>query len=316
MDEPKNGEVVVSLVVATVGRAQELTRMLASIERQSLKGIELIIVDQNTDDRVEKLLDAWKETLSYRHIRSPKGLSRARNVGIKLASGPIICFPDDDCWYPDNLLEQVSKWFDRHQAYDFLCCTAQDGSGREVASRWPSHSLMIDRSSVLRACASASLFMRREAVNDIGGFDERMGLGAATPFQSAEDSDLAIRCMDRGGKGWFAKQLYVFHPYKGVGETVGTRAFGYGMGFGYLLRKHRYPMHSVIYQVMRALGGMMESLLMAEPAKVRFYWNSAYGRLRGYLTAVSSIETYERPRPGARQSSAAKTARTLPDPLR
>jgi glycosyltransferase involved in cell wall biosynthesis len=64
MDEPRNEEIVVSLVVATVGRAQELSRMLASIDRQSLKGIELIIVDQNTDDRVEKLLEAWKETLS------------------------------------------------------------------------------------------------------------------------------------------------------------------------------------------------------------------------------------------------------------
>ena len=115
MDEPNNEEIVVSLVVATIGRAQELSRLLASIDRQSLKRVELIIVDQNPDDRVEKLLEAWKATLSYRHVRSPKGLSRARNVGIKLASGPIICFPDDDCWYPDNLLEHVSKWFDRHR---------------------------------------------------------------------------------------------------------------------------------------------------------------------------------------------------------
>jgi hypothetical protein len=67
---------------------------------------------------------------------------------------------------------------------------------------------------------------------------------------------------------------------------------------------------------MRAVGGMMEALFVAEPDKLRFYWNSAYGRLRGYLTAVSLRETYERPRPGARQTSAVKTARTVPDPLR
>jgi GT2 family glycosyltransferase len=286
MDEPNDGQIAVSLIVATVGRAQELNRMLASIAGQNLKGIQLIIVDQNLCNRVEQLLEDWNSSLSYVHVRSPRGLSRARNVGIKLASGRIVCFPDDDCWYPGDLLLQVVQWFDQHQEYDFLCCTAQDGSGREVASRWPSHSHAIDRDSVLRACASASLFMRRTALDEIGGFDERMGLGAATPFQSAEDSDLALRCMDRGGKGWSAKQLYVYHPYKGAGGVANSRALGYGMGFGYLLRKHRYSLPTLIYHVVRALGGFIKSILLAEPDKARFYWNSAYGRLRGYLTPM------------------------------
>jgi GT2 family glycosyltransferase len=286
MDELNHEQIAVSLIVATVGRAQELNRMLASIAGQKLKGVQLIIVDQNSCDRVEQLLADWNDSLSYVHIRSPRGLSRARNAGIKLASGRIVCFPDDDCWYPDEFLVQVVQWFDQHREYDFLCCTAQDGSGREVASRWPRHSLAIDRVSVLRACASASLFMRRTALDEIGGFDEKMGLGAATPFQSAEDSDLALRCMDRGGKGWFAKQFYVYHPHKGAGGAADSRALGYGMGFGYLLRKHRYPPRTLIYHVVRALGGFIKSTLLGEPEKARFYWNSAHGRLRGYLTPM------------------------------
>src|ERR1700722_12647421 len=255
MDEPNDGQIAVSLIVATIGRAQELNRMLASIAGQTLKSLQLIIVDQNSGHRVEHLLEDWKDSLACVYVRSPRGLSRARNVGIKLAHGRIVCFPDDDCWYPDDLLLQVVRWFDQHQGYNFLCCTAQDGSGREVASRWPSHSLAIDRDSVLRACASASLFIRRTALDEIGGFDERMGLGAATPFQSAEDSDLALRCMGRGGKGWFAKQLHVYHPDKGAGQAANSRALGYGMGFGYLLRKHRYSSRTLIYHVVRALGG-------------------------------------------------------------
>jgi glycosyltransferase involved in cell wall biosynthesis len=283
MDDSNDRQIAVSLIVATVGRAQELNRMLASIADQTLKNVQLIIVDQNSGHEVEQLLEDWKGSLPYLHVRSPRGLSRSRNVGIKLASGRILCFPDDDSWYPDDLLLRVVKWFDQHQGYDFLCCTAQDGSGREVASRWPSHSLAIDRDSVLRACASASLFIRRTALDDIGGFDERMGLGAATPFQSAEDSDLALRCIERGRKGWFTKQLYVYHPHKGAGEAADSRALGYGMGFGYLLRKHRYSAHTLIYHVVRALGGFIKSILLGERDKARFYWNSAYGRLRGYL---------------------------------
>jgi len=240
-------------------------------------------VDQNADDRVKKLIESSKPCLRYVLVHSPRGLSRARNLGISLASGGIVGFPDDDCWYPDDLLLQVKKWFDRNQTYDFLCCTAQDESGREVASRWPSRSLVIDRDSVLRACASASLFMRKAVLDDIGGFDERMGLGAATPFQSAEDSDLALRCLDGGRNGWFEKQLYVYHPHKGAGTATSSRAFGYGMGFGCLLRMHGYSPRTLIYHVVRALGGAIKSLLLAEPKKALFYWKSALGRLRGYL---------------------------------
>lgn len=288
MNEPHEGKIAVSLIVATVGRAQELDRMLASIARQTLKSLEVIIVDQNPDERVKNLIEGWKPSLRYVHVRSPRGLSRARNLGITLASGSIIGFPDDDCWYPDDLLLQVKEWFDRHHTYDFFCCTAQDGSGREVASRWPRNSLVIDRDSVLRACASASLFIRKAALDVIGGFDERMGLGAATPFQSAEDSDLALRCLDGGGKGWFEKQLYVYHPHKGPGAVTGSRAFGYGMGFGYLLRMHGYSPRTLIYQLVRALGGAIKSLLLAEPNKALFYWKSAMGRLSGYSIPPST----------------------------
>jgi glycosyltransferase involved in cell wall biosynthesis len=283
MNEATDGAIAVSLIIATVGRAQELDRMLASIEGQSLKSVELIIVDQNADDRVKKLIEGRKPPLRYVHVRSARGLSRARNLGINLASGDIIGFPDDDCWYPDDLLLRVKEWFDRQQTYDLFCCAAQDESGREVASRWPRHSLVIDRDSVLRACASASMFIRKTALDGIGGFDESMGLGAATPFQSGEDSDLALRCLDGGGKGWFEKQLYVYHPHKGAGAVTSSRAFGYGMGFGCLLRMHGYSPRTLIYHVVRALGGAIKSLLLAEPGKALFYWKSALGRLSGYL---------------------------------
>jgi GT2 family glycosyltransferase len=273
----------VSLVLATVGRTHELDRLLASIAGQTLKNIELIIVDQNEDDRVEKAIERWQPGLRYIHVHSARGLSRARNAGIALASGGMVGFPDDDCWYPSDLLLQVKAWFDQQPAYDFLCCTAQDESGREVASRWPGRSQVIDRDSVLRACASASLFIRKAALEDAGGFDERLGLGATTPFQSGEDSDLALRCLASGSKGWFEKQLHVHHPATVAGAAANARAFGYGMGFGCLLRMHGYSAGSLLYHVARALGGASKSLLLANPGKVRFYWNSATGRLIGYL---------------------------------
>lgn len=290
MSEHYKGTMVVSLIVATVGRDQPLDRLLSSIAGQSFQGVEVIIVDQNPDDRIDAVIERWQPCLSCIHARSPRGLSLARNAGIKLASGTLLAFPDDDCWYPPDFMFQVTDWFNQHPDYSFLCCTAQDERGRQVASRWPVRSVAVNRSSVLRACASASFFVRKRALDGLGGFDERLGLGAATRFQSAEDSDLALRCLANGRKGWFEKQLHVYHPDKGAGAgTSGARAFAYGMGFGCLLRIHGYSLCTLLYHVIRALGGMVKSVFLAQPAKAHFYWSSALGRLRGYLIPMVSM---------------------------
>ena len=280
---------MISLIVATVGRVEELDRMLASMAAQALEAVEIIVVDQNTDDRVEALLAGWKGRLRFVHVRTARGLSRARNAGLRLASGELVGFPDDDCWYPESLLLQVEEWFERHPGYDLLSCSVQDGSGREVASRWPRQSQQITRDSVLRTCVSAALFMRKAALINLGGFDEQMGLGAATPFQSGEDSDVALRCLNSGSIGWFEKRLFVYHPDKSAGTVTSSRAFSYGMGFGRLLRVHSYSASTLLYHVARAVGGAAKSLLIARPESALFYWQSALGRLQGYLNPDPGI---------------------------
>jgi GT2 family glycosyltransferase len=271
-----------SLIVATVGRTQELDRLFCSLGTQMLSGLELIIVDQNSDDRIEALLDRASPPVRCTHLRSPRGLSRARNMGLAASSGAILGFPDDDCWYPQDLLESVRRWFEDHPDCQFLCCAMRDGTGREVAARWPSRSRGLDSHSVLRTAASASLFMRREALEQIGGFDEEIGLGAATPYQSGEDTDMAIRCLRSGGKGWFEKSLYVHHPDRDLDRVPRERALSYGIGFGYLLGKHGYPFSSVAYHIARAVGGGIKALLLLRYKHAVFYFQSARGRWKGY----------------------------------
>src|SRR5271163_3547497 len=122
MDQCSSRSTVISLIIATVGRVEELDCMLASVAAQRFENVEVIIVDQNSDDRVNRVLKRWSASLSCSQVRSTRGLSRARNLGLQLASGDIVGFPDDDCWYPEDLLLRVREWFDQHHDYDFLCC--------------------------------------------------------------------------------------------------------------------------------------------------------------------------------------------------
>jgi glycosyltransferase involved in cell wall biosynthesis len=273
----------ISLIVATVSRVSELDRMLSSLADQTFKDFEVIIVDQNCDDRLSSTVYKWKTSLTCIHIHSALGASKARNIGINVANGEVLGFPDDDCWYPANLLEQVKTWFDMHKHCGFLCCEIHDENNNEIASRWPGHSIEITRTSVLRACACSSLFIRQNSLLNTGVFDETMGPGPKTLVKSAEEIDLAIRLMKNSHRGWFEKRIYLFHPRREAGTATSDRAYVYGVGFGFLLRKHRYPVFMLTYQVIRPIGGFLRAIARMSFKEMAFYWKSVQGRIVGYF---------------------------------
>jgi glycosyltransferase involved in cell wall biosynthesis len=119
-----------SLIVATLGRTRELENLFESLASQAYPNLECIIVDQNPDRRVKEIVDLWKDVLKLRVIDSAPGLSRARNVGLTAATGDILAFPDDDCWYSQSLLACVSGWFEDHAEYGVL-------TRRELRERAP-----------------------------------------------------------------------------------------------------------------------------------------------------------------------------------
>src|SRR5436305_2067180 len=97
-----------SLIVATVGRTSELYRLFDTLCAQTHQDFDTVIVDQNQDDRIEKLVACYEGRLRLRHVRAEKrGHASANNAGLEHATGDLIAFPDDDCWYPADLLERV-----------------------------------------------------------------------------------------------------------------------------------------------------------------------------------------------------------------
>ena len=88
-----------SLIVATLGRTLELDRLMTTLTNQSFKNFEIIIVDQNEDDRLNVIAQTAKNNgLTLTHLRHhPPNLAHARNRGIATAKGRWCGFPDDDC---------------------------------------------------------------------------------------------------------------------------------------------------------------------------------------------------------------------------
>ncbi len=278
---------IFSIVVSTLGRSKEVVRLLDSLDRQSLQNFETIIVDQNADDRIVTAIGQRSFAFPLTHIRTPeqRGLSRARNVGWHQARGHYVVFADDDCWYPPALLENVDAVFRRTGA-DLIGGRATDESGRSINGRFETSAQPIDRTNVWTTSIEWMLFFRREVLEAVGGFDETIGIGASSPWQSAEGQDIVLRILAAGFACAFEPSLHGHHPELNVvnpDDAMRRKARAYGRGMGFVLKRHGYGLLSLVTWIGRPSVAVILYALRGQTARVAYYFNVARGRLEGWL---------------------------------
>lgn len=277
----------VDLVVATVGRRIELERFLESVAGQSYRNVRVIVVDQNQDDRLDPVLERFEGTLSILRLRSGRGLSKARNVGLKHISGAIVAFPDDDCWYSADLLEKVVQMLAAHPDLAGMTVRALDARGRPSSMLWDRSAGPIGRYNIWRRAISFGIFLRSSAVEAVGGFAEDLGQGAGTRWGSGEESDYLLRILETGSWVQYEPSLHVGHesPTPTLTAVDRRKAYEYGLGHGRVLKLHRYPIWFVAFRVVQLFAGSVAFLLTAKLARARFYFAMAVGRAAGWMSS-------------------------------
>jgi GT2 family glycosyltransferase len=271
------------LVVATVGRVEELERFLDSLAELEFPRIRVLVVDQNEDNRAADAL-ARHPDLNVELLRSPRGLSRARNAALSRIDADFVAFPDDDCVYPADLLERVAARFSSEPGLDGLTGRVEDAAGSSSAS-WKSDSIVLTSDNLWNRGISAAMFLRAEVVRRVGPFDESLGLGSGQPWASAEEIDYLIRAIRSGARIEYDPSLVVRHEVRVDDARIGLRD---GASIGYLLRKHRYPLRTVLRMVVRPLGGAAASLVRGDRARASYYAATLRGRILGYRGTSSS----------------------------
>lgn len=274
-----------SLVVGTKGRSEELAALLASLCDQTCRDFEVVIVDQNADDRVAAAIAPYREHMRIVHRQVPvPGLSRARNTGLALATGRIIAFPDDDCQYPPRALEQAWSLLAMAPDCAGVCgrLESPSGGGRHLHSGLRRR--QINQRNVWDLALSATIFLRRELVEAVGGFDETLGLGAGTPWGSGEESDYLLRALALGFRLRYDPALVVWHPPPPsvYSEQAYARGLSYGAGLGRVLRKSGAPRWFAATMLLRALAGACLGAAMLRPGMARFHLCVLRGRWRGW----------------------------------
>jgi glycosyltransferase involved in cell wall biosynthesis len=272
-----------SLVMGTLGRTHEVGAFLESLQGQDHRDFELLIVDQNPDERLAPLVDEYRQHFRIVRYRSEPGLSRARNVGLRYASGDVISFPDDDCWYPDGLLSYVAGRLRSQPSLDGITGRFVDGAGNEEG-RWLDRTQTLNRFNVWRGAISFSIFLRSPLVDSIGTFDEALGVGAGTPWGAGEETEYLLRGLKTGACIEYDRDLVLHHPVKTAdfGPAAIERQRRYEAGLGRVIRRSDLPGWYFPWVCMRTCGGALLALCSGRLAQARFKWHSLLARVSGW----------------------------------
>ena len=260
IDEP-----LVSLVVATYRRSAEVQAMLQSMLLQTERRFELIIVDQNLDDRLVPLLKPVIEAgIPLKHVRlkSP-GVAAARNAGLEHVSSKLVGFPDDDCVYEPDVVAKVVAQFAADPALNGIVghWVELDPAGQRKRER-----LTFDDWRRFKGgdVACFVLFFRMPPLRAIGGFSEYLGVGRY--FGSAEEEDLVFRLLGAGYAIDYSPDINIHHKYIDRPQfdfAQRRRNRLYGRGTGAVQAKHRLP----IWVIGRGLcGPLYHGLRSPNPA--------------------------------------------------
>lgn len=206
---PPAASPLVSVVVPTYRRPELLRQCLGALSYQTLDpaDYEVIVVDDAPDEETRRLVEEWSRrrgapALRYETSGERHGPAAARNVGWRLARGPIVAFTDDDCLPAQGWLEAGLAAFEP-PAVAAVC-------GRILVPLAPEPTDYEANTAGLERApfATANCFYRLDALRMVGGFDERY------PTAWREDSDLHFAVLDRGGECRSCDEAVVVHPVR------------------------------------------------------------------------------------------------------
>lgn len=235
-----------SLVLATYGRSDDIGRFIIGLEKQLVRDFELLVIDQNQDDRVvpyvHQALNAGLQVQHHR-LQSPN-LSAARNLGISHAQGEVIGFPDDDCWYEPELVQSVLKAFEARSDLGGLVAEWVEQAQARIDSPLDPI-LSYERWRRFRDgdASSISLFIKSDLLRQVGGFDPRLGVGQW--FGAGEETDLIISVLARDALLLRCSTARVHHAYllKGPAQKSSWKtAFCRARGTGAIYVKHQFSL--------------------------------------------------------------------------
>ena len=112
-NKANSNKYIFTVVIPSYNLGKTLKRSVDSVLNQTLKGIQIIVVDDNsTDPFTNKLLDDLKESVELIRLNRNYGVATVRNTGLKYAKSPFVLFLDSDDFIQPTYLEKAKVIFE------------------------------------------------------------------------------------------------------------------------------------------------------------------------------------------------------------
>lgn len=239
----------ISVIVCTRDGSATLDACLASLGRLDYPDYEVLVVDDGSRQDIQEI--SQRHPFVRYHRQQPAGLSVARNMGARLASGSILAYTDDDCIAEPDWLKHLAGGFED------AMWAAVGGPNIPPAPRnrteaivaaapgSPVHVLLDDTEAEhLPGC---NLAIRKAALEAIGGFRPQY-------HAAGDDVDVCWRLREAGGRLRYVPGAMVWHHRRYQARAYLRQQAGYGAAEALLMRD--YPERFGILGGARWAGGI------------------------------------------------------------
>ena len=211
-------------------RWDDLIEVIKSCQKQTVAAKQIIVIVDHNEPMMERLRDSFGDIVIAPNAEK-RGLSGARNTGLKLVTGSVVIFIDDDAVAGPDWLEQLA----RHYADPNVL-----GVGGPIVPMWLSgrptwfpeefdwivgctYKGMPEETAHVRSLIGCNMSLRREVFEAVGDFRTTMGRIGKYPI-AGEETELCHRAQQHWPTGYF-----IYEPQAKVNHRVPkTRAnWGY-----------------------------------------------------------------------------------------
>lgn len=193
---------LVSVVVPTHNRSTLLRRAILSVQKQTYQNLEIIAVDDASDDDTEGVVNSFNDNrIKYVKHNVNRGGSAARNTGIGISQGEYISFlDDDDEWVEDKIECQLRDI----SGYDAILCSVTIVGKKTSVKRYKKSVVNVRdlRRGFIFSGGTNIILAGASALKQVM-FDERLNNG--------QDWDLLIRLASKFSIRYVDKPLVIYH---------------------------------------------------------------------------------------------------------
>lgn len=215
---------MISLLIISFGRCQEVLETFACVNKYHGKKIELLFLDNNPARELETALSSIVENnssilFSYFHTGENLGVAEGRNFLIEKAQGDILITLDDDIEIEDIILliQKVTDYMANNAKVGALAFNIKNYFTRKALSHEISHGnkkLDFSQNLLTYYFIGAGHAIRKEVYQKAGFYPKDLGL------YGGEERDLSFRILEAGYQILYASDIVIYHKVSPNGRMM------------------------------------------------------------------------------------------------